>query len=717
MEMQCDNTNLTSEKCFALKSKSFEIKYQASPEGVLTYKMEGPTQSFPLAGELFPGRTAGLQNRHQQCPRYSAPLSIFFPDGTCVFEPRYSRHTIEQETENICHTVIFLSDPCRPIEVEYHIRAYHDEDIFEQWVVVTNTGGEIVFVKRLDSLYLQGEQAEDSYLEWFESCEGSEARVPEREKLRKGTRLLENHNGNRHVSGPEPFFCLGFGAFPEEEEGLCLTAALSWSGSSSLAFSVNTMTAVEISAGMKLQDAYPLNEKESLCSPSAVFCLSETGKGSTSRCFHRWMRRYGLRDGNRIRLIDNNSWEGCGFEVSESAVDEMMKMSADLGIELYVMDDGWFGNGDQARINDKAGLGDWQLNAERFPNGLSPLLEAGKRYGIEFGIWFEPEMINPNSELFKQHPEWVMKYPGRNITLRRNQAILDVANPEVQEFMYHAVADILAANLDIRFAKWDANSSVNDPYSPYIGDGWEQPRTMYSYMTGYYSVMEKLTSRFPQVDFQACSAGGGRSDLGALKFSHTFWPSDNTDPSYRLGAVWNFSTCLPPIATTCHVTRAGGDTFTPKYRFDVATLGQLGMEVDPRRCSEEYLSAAQTGIAEYKRIREIIQFGDQYRHQSPFESSTPSQNFVSENQKRAVLVAFQTGAIEQTCAFSAPVKGLSPHAKYKIVELNLPKGDDVPRLAPETAAIQTGKDIMANGIALRFNRQYDSALILLEEQL
>jgi len=700
---------------FSLTTKTFSVDYKVDKDGSLLngVRKSGDNGGFPVGGQVFPGRFIRSMGGYCHGPRYNGPIAISLPGGDSSLQLVYESHRLTSESSNVEYAVVMLRDRQVPVRVELHVRAYRDESVVEQWLVLRNGTAKPVYIKRLDSLYLQGQDGDKTFLEWYESKEGNEAGRPEREKLPKGGRLLESRHGNRHVSGPEPFFCLGFGGFPDEENVPCMVAALSWSGSTRMSFEINERNTLEASVGVNQPATVIVAPGQSLTSPSCVYSFSAAGKGPASRNFHRWMRRYGMRDGDRLRLVDNNSWEGCGMNVSESAVVEMMKISAALGIELYVMDDGWFGNGDNARTSDRAGLGDWQLNRKRFPNGLEPLIKAGKEANIAVGIWFEPEMVNPRSELFLKHPDWVMRVPGRELDLQRGQAVLDVANPAVQDFMYHSVSDILKACPGIRFVKWDANSSINNPYSPFLGAD-RQGEMLNQYMAGYYRVMEKLVTAYPEVDFQACAAGGGRSDLGALKFSHTFWPSDNTNPGYRLGAIWNFSTCLPALAATCHVTHSGGREYQSKYRFDVAMMGQLGMEVDPRKSESDYLEAAKVGIAAYKAVRDAVQFGDQYRHQHPCDSSTPSVNYVAGDKRRALILAYQTGDVSQPLAFTCPVAGLDPLRSYRVAEINLPPGDAKPRLAPGVKEVQTGSEWMKPGVPLVFTRRFDSAAVTLE---
>jgi len=683
-------------------TKDVQIKYLVRKDNsleILEVAARDGKWRAPLGGPLFPGNPW----RNGNGPRYCGPVEIVRANGDTALEPLYVSHSSTQEAPGIEHVTIILRDRVYPINVELHLRIYSAENIFEQWMLLKNGTDKTLKVPRLDSMYWQASVKDGVCLEWFESQEGKEAGQPIREKLAPGCRLLESRDGNRHKSGPVPAFALGFGDFPDEEKVPCLVAALSWSANTRLYFDINNRNILETSVGVNQPGQPTVEPGQSLASPVCVYSFSAAGKGPASRNFHRWMRKYGMRDGNRLRPVDNNSWEGSGMDVTEASVLEMMKLSAALGIELYVLDDGWFGK--------NRNLGDWWVNPTRFPNGLSKLISAGKDLKIGFGIWFEPEMINEGSELFAKHPEWVMRMPGRELARQRNQVALDVANPVVQEFMFKVVDDILKENPGIRYVKWDCNSNINNPYSPYLGPD-RQGDMLNRYMTGYYGVMERLVTRYPQVDFQACAAGGGRADIGALRFGHTYWPSDNTNPGYRLGAQWNFSTCIAPMAATCHVTHSGAE-FKPKYRFDVSMMGQLGMEVDPRKSEPEYLEAAKVGIAAYKSVRDIVQFGDQYRHQNPFDSKTPSLNYVSSNQDRALVLAYQNGDLNQPVNLNSPVSGLDPARRYRVAEINLPPGDDTPRLVKNATLIQPGSEWMKQGVPLIFSRKNDSAAVTL----
>ena len=693
-----------------LQTENLKIEYSVTQQEALELKevasQDGSWVS-PLGGPVFPSEP----NRGGNGPRYAGPLEWLLPNGDRAVELLYKSHEVVGEGAGIEHLVIRLKERVYPLEVELHVRAYADVDVFEQWMVVTNGFDKPIHVPRMDSVYFQGDAEQPLFLEWYESDQRNTAGYPIREQLGMGMRRMESRDGNRHKHGPVPVFVLGFGGQPDEADGPCLIAALDWMGSTRFSFEINSEQVLETSVGVN-QPGLPVVEPGGkMASPVCILSFSAEGKGLASRQLHDWVRNHFLINGTRLRLVDNNSWEGAKLRVSEKAIEQMMKDSAELGIELYVLDDGWFGNGTEARVNTKAGLGDWEFNAKRFPNELDNIMKTADESGIAFGIWFEPEMINEKSKLFAKHPEWVMVYPDRPLAKQRTQMALDVANPEVQEYMYEVVDRVLTKYPRIRFVKWDANSNINNGYSPYLGPE-HQGNLQNAYVEGYLKVMRDLTKAHPNVDFQACAAGGGRGDLGAMRYSHTFWPSDDTNPLYRLGAQWNFSSFLPANTITAHVTHKGKG-FSTKFRFDVSMAGQLGMEVDTRKSEPEYLAASRVGIKAYKQVREIVQLGDMFRHAHPFDSKTPSLNFVSKDKKGSLLLAYQTGELEQPLEFKAPVSGLDPNRTYRLSEINLPEDDKRPRLTPGTQTAKTGQVWMTEGVPLEFTRQYDSAAVLL----
>lgn len=700
------------ETVIELATRNVRFVYKVDDQQALHLESVGSTDGkwvSPLKGPLFSPTPCHLGNG----PRYLSPLSIITDDGSNGIELIYQSHALDQSQADVAHLTITMKDRLLPITVELHQKAYVNDDTIEQWMVVNNGMDTKLQVPRLDSLYFRADAKKGIHLEWYGSNEWYTAGQPFREKLSMGIKVLESRDGNRHKAGPIPAFILGFGAAPDETSVPCMIASLEWPGSSKFSFEINERVELEASIGVNQSQPPVVEPGAATVSPRAIVTFSRAGMGQASRNFHNWARSHLLPGGDRLRPIDNNSWEGCKLDVAEDSIIQMMEDSAKLGIELYVMDDGWFGNGAEARVRTNAGLGDWQFNQDRFPNGLDKIMQKSKELGIEFGIWFEPEMVNEKSKLYQQHPEWAMRNPGRPLATQRAQFALDVSNPAVQEHMFNSVNDILVKYPSIRYVKWDANSNINNPYSPYLGPN-RQGNMLNAHNQGYLGVMKRLSEAHSKVDFMACAAGGGRSNYGAMRYSHTFWPSDATKPHYRLVAQWNFSRFMAPLTITGHVTHAGGEKFHPKFRFDVSMMGQLGMEVDTRSSTAEYLSSALTGIAAYKQIRPIVQQGDQYRHAHPSDSATPSMNFVAKDQSSALLLAYQTASIQAPVRFNAPVSGLDPARMYTLTEINLPEGDAQSRVAQGIEKRQSGAAWMQAGIPLVFTRQYDSAAMVLK---
>lgn len=699
-----------------LKSAESAIVYSINDAGALYLKkVTNKSTIFPMSGQLFPSQYRPLGYSGNGV-RYEGALTIDGENKETVIELKYQSHTLTTERDGVELLTITLLDSSYPITVKYNTRVYKNYNVFEQWTQVINNSNNIIELPRVDAMYWQANATGGVFLEWYPSKQAGEFGKRIQEKLSYGKKSLECRDGIRHKEGPQPEMVIGFGDYPNEDSTPCMLVAFGWSGSSKFSYEINSDNQLETSISVLNHYGAPkVKVGESLDTPPVYSILSSNGKGEASRYLHRWVRSELMPAGDQIRPIDNNSWEGCFMNVNEESVTRMMKDSKELGIELYVLDDGWFAD-KYARNKDISGLGDWFENPKKLPNGIEALVKVANKEGLEFGLWFEPEMVNPESELAKNHPNWLMTMPNKEISLQRTQLTLDVANPEVQDFMFETIDKYLSKKPSIKFIKWDVNANINNPYSPYLGDKY-QGNMLYEYMNGYYSVLERLTTKYPNVFFQTCSSGGGRSDFGALKYSHTHWISDNTAPNHRIVAQWNASIFIPAMATTAHVTHAPRNSvaFRPKYRFDISMMAQLGMEVDTRKCDTEYLNAAKTGIEAYKSVRDIVQLGDLYRHQNPFDSEIPSLNFVSQDKTRCLLLAYQTGEINGILRTSSKIDGLDPKKNYKVTEINLPEQDSHPRLDSQTAVIKSGTEWMGSGVPLVYSRQFDSAAILFTE--
>lgn len=386
----------------------------------------------------------------------------------------------------------------------------------------------------------------------------------------------------------------------------------------------------------------------------------------------------------------------------------MMKRAADLGIELFVLDDGWFGNR-FPRNDARAGLGDWQENRAKLPHGIDGLAEKAEELGIRFGIWVEPEMVNPQSELFLSHPDWVIGLPGRENRLERSQYLLDLSNPEVRGYILGVMRELLGKHPGIAYVKWDCNRKISDPGSAWL-DARHQGNLAIDYVRGYESVLDALAEEFSQVVFQACSSGGGRADYGTMRRHHEFWTSDNTDACERVFMQWSIGHLFPAISMGAHVTASPnhqtGRAVPLKFRFDAAMAARLGFELQPCDMTEEDAAFSRRALAEYKRIRPVVQFGDLYRLSSPYESRMASLMYVRED--RAVVFAW---LMDKWLADAPPprrLKGLKPGTRYLLRELNMDGNGSLTHVHEQVLG---GDFLMNAGIRINWKKTFQSVCL------
>ena len=395
----------------------------------------------------------------------------------------------------------------------------------------------------------------------------------------------------------------------------------------------------------------------------------------------------GLRDGHEPRAVLLNNWEATGFDFDFKRIAGLYDSARTIGAELFLLDDGWFGN-KYPRVNDRAGLGDWQPNRKRFPDGLAPLAAEAVKRGLRFGIWLEPEMASPKSELFEQHPDWVIAQPKRELELQRNQLVLDLTRPEVQQFEWQAIRGILSVP-GISYAKWDCNRYLTQPGSSWLAAD-RQSHLWIDYVLALYSLMHKTSQTFPKTELMLCSGGGGRVDYGALRYFHEFWPSDNTDPVVRVPMQWDYSYFFPPMSIVSHVTHSGNRPL--HFACSVAMSARFGMDLDLIKLSPEDRGICEGAISVYKRIREVTQLGDLYRLERPHEAARGALSFVSSDHSRAVLFVFQ---LKDAKALPVRPQGLDGAMRYVVRELNPPPGRA--SLSQEGKSF-TGEELMRVGI-------------------
>ncbi len=641
-------------------------------------------------------------------------LRVTHENGMLTTELIYTGSESRSADANRTETVIHLKDKLYPLYVDVRFTAYAAEDVIAQCVSVRYEGKKPVVVETLASTYLPF-HADSYYLTYFYGSACAEMSMKE-EKLAQGIRTIEALQGVRTTRFHNPSFLLSLDKPACEDSGDVYGGSLAWSGNFKLSFEVDDTGTLHAVGGMNdFAARYTLKPRESLQSPEMILTYSPEGRGQVSRNFHDWSRKYALAHGDRLNPVVLNSWEGAYFTFDEKTLTGMMDAAAEAGIEMFVLDDGWFGN-KYPRDNDSAGLGDWQVNRNKLPHGIGHLADYAVGKGLRFGIWIEPEMVNPKSELAEKHPEWIVKSGPREIPTMRNQWLLDMTNPAVQDFIVKTFDDIAALSPNITYIKWDANRHVESAGSEYLPDD-KQTHFWYDYVRGLYSVYDRIREKHPGIEIQLCASGGGRLDFGALRYHDEFWTSDNTNALDRVFIQYGTGMIYPAQAMASHVSASPnhqtGMVIPLKFRFDVCMSGRLGMELQPRDLSGEEFAFAKQAIADYKRIRPIVQSGDLYRMASPYdEAGKPSMIYVSKDKTRAVFFAYCLKYNARTSYFETTLKGLDPDRQYRITELNRQTGKAA---FYADGKIFSGDYLMNAGLSWSMFKPFESMILLLEE--
>jgi len=641
-------------------------------------------------------------------------LLVTHSDGDLNTELAYISHQqVELTDGNVRQTTIKMQDKKLPLIVELTITAYQRENVFTQKVSIKNNEKKGVVLHNFYSSYLPV-QAKKYYLNSFYG-EWAQEMSMEESLLNHGIKSIENKMGIRTSHTENPSFVLALDTPLDENTGNAIGGALAWSGNYKLNFQVDEFDILSITAGMNpYASEYRLAPDETFHTPEMIYTYSTTGAGGVTRNMHDWARNYGVYDAKTIRPTLLNSWEGAYFKFNEKTITDMIDDAAGMGLEMFVLDDGWFGN-KYPRSNSRQGLGDWQVTKEKLPNGIAYLADYAVKKGIKFGIWIEPEMVNPKSELAEKHPDWVVKTKGRAVPTTRNQWMLDLTNPKVQDFVFGVFDDVMKQSDNISYIKWDANRHVASIGSMYLSAD-EQSHFWIKYTQGLYSVYERIRAKYPHVIIQACSSGGGRVDYGALKYHQEVWTSDNTGPRSRIFIQYGTNMIYPALVTGSHVSSSPGHqdgNVTPiKFRFDLAMSGRLGMELQPKDLSVKEKEFAKVAIANYKKIRDIVMQGDLYRIISPYEGKgLYAIMYVSKDKSRAVVFdycfEFQGRANNSRII---KLNGLDPDKKYKITELNVEKSNFW-----ANGKTLSGQYLINEGINPKLEKMYESVVFSIEE--
>ena len=571
-------------------------------------------------------------------------------------------------------TIIHLKDKVYPLAVDLLFQQYRDVDMIEAWTRIKTDEKAGVTLTQFASLMLPIRRG-DVWMSHLYGTWANEGQVV-CEALTAGQKIIKNKDGvrNAHTDHAEVMFSLdGRG---RELTGDVIGAALCYSGNYELKVETDDTEYHYFFAGINADNSeYHLKRGETFETPRVALTFSQEGLSGASRNFHRWGRKYRLAHGNRERKILLNSWEGVYFDINQEGMDQMMKDIADMGGELFVMDDGWFGE-KYPRKTDNCALGDWVVDRQKLPDGIEGLLRDAKKRGVKFGIWIEPEMTNSVSELYEHHPDWIVKAPKRDAVLGRGgtQLVLDLSNPKVQDYVYSIVDRLMTQYPEIDYIKWDANMAIMNHGSQYLPMS-DQSHLYIAYHRGFESVCKRIRAKYPDLTIQACASGGGRANWGVLPWFDEFWVSDNTDALQRIYMQWGTSYFFPAIAMASHISAAPNHTVyrttSLKMRIDVAMSGRLGMEIQPKNMTDEEKALCRKAIAEYKEIRPVVQFGDIYRLVSPFDKrGVASMMYVDEKKDRAVFYWWKTEQFHNEHLPRIKMAGLDANRRYRVRELN-----------------------------------------------
>ena len=601
---------------------------------------------------------------------FEPALGLTHPDGNMTTYLYYVSSS-QEEVPGGTHTRINLRDDKYPVSVTLNYVAYTKENVIKTWSEISNLGNKPVIMSQYASAMLYFDK--DSYwLTEFSTNWSSEAQ-PDSQELKFGKKVLDTKLGSRPSMHTTTFFEVGMNGPANENSGEVLMGTLAWTGNYRFIFEVDNVGYLRVIAGINpYASAYDLQAGKSFTTPEFIFILSDHGTGEGSRDLHDWAREYAVKDGMGERLTLLNNWENTAFDFNEEILAGLMKEAKNLGVEMFLLDDGWFGN-KYPRNDDHAGLGDWEVNRSKLPGGIPALTDAAKDAGVKFGIWIEPEMVNPKSELLERHPYWAIRQPDREPYYFRNQLVLDLSNPEVQDHVFSVVDKILTENPDVAYFKWDCNSPITNIYSPYAKD--KQNRLYVDHIRGLYNVLHRIKEKYPDVPMMLCSGGSARCDYEALKYFTEFWCSDNTDPVSRIFIQWGFSQFFPAKTMAAHVTDMNKAT-SIKFRTDVASMCKLGFDIDLKGLSCDELEYCQEAIKNWKRLQPAIMDGDQYRLVAPYNSNHAAVEYLDKSKSMGVLFTYNLTQRAKEKLSTVKLQGLDPNRKYLVQEINLMPGTE-----------------------------------------
>jgi alpha-galactosidase len=627
---------------------------------------------------------------------YEPALKITRANGNRDTVLHYAGQSLEGDNLDIK-----LADISGDVEVVLHYRPDTKTGIISRSATVTSRAQEPVTIESAQSASWYLPRGDGYRLSYLSGRWAAETQL-NREPIHEGMKVLESRLGHTGHN-LNPWFAIDEGR-ATEESGSVWFGALAWSGNWRISVEQTPYKQVRVTGGFNTFDfAYTLRRGESLTTPEFYAGYSDGGFGEASRLMDELelakIEPHGA--GARVRPVLYNSWEATEFNVTEAGQRTLAEKAAKLGVELFVIDDGWFGK----RNTDRAGLGDWVVNPQKFPRGLESLISYVNGLGMDFGLWVEPEMVNPDSDLYRAHPDWVMNFPERPRSELRNQLILNLARDDVRDYIF-GVLDGLANRYKIRYFKWDMNRTFSEPGWPEVPAA-QQKELWVKYVWNLYDILARLRAKHPDLEIESCSGGGGRIDLGVVRYVDEVWTSDNTEAFDRLRIQEGFSQAYGAKFMSAWVTdvpNQNGRSTSLKYRFLVAMQGALGIGANLNKWSADDAALAAKMIALDKRIRETVQRGRLYRL-SAAENDAVSNQYVSADGKESVVFAFRHSQQYSTPPPIIYPRGLEARALYRLESID-------GKLRNREAEV-SGAYLMGHGLAFDLTGDFDSTAVVL----
>lgn len=640
-------------------------------------------QNKVLSLDTLPQEYPSYGSTDFRTPAYELQLE----NGSTVTELKYETHKIikgKPKLEGLPATYTESDSEAETLEIVMvdsliGLRIILSYTIFEGYNVITrnvrflNNGNTKLKLFRALSMSIDLNNEKYDFIHLYGSW--ARERYIERRPLFKGNQSIESRRG-ASSHNHNPFICL-LSKDASEEYGDVFGFSLVYSGNFLAQAEVAEYNTTRVSLGINPFDfSWILEPGEAFQTPEVVMVYSNAGLGQMSRTYHKLYRsrlcRGDFRDKARPILVNN--WEATYFDFNADKIEDIAKAGKKLGFELLVLDDGWFGR----RNSDTSSLGDWDADPIKLPKGLKDLAEGVNNIGLQFGLWFEPEMVSTDSDLYRKHPDWCIHVQGRRRSEGRNQLVLDLSREEVCNYIINAISNVLKS-APISYVKWDMNRNMTEIGSEGLSNE-RQRETAHRYILGLYSVMDKITSDFPDVLFESCSGGGGRFDPGMLYYMPQTWTSDDTDAVERLKIQYGTSLVYPLSTMGAHVSAVPNHQVqrntSLKIRGDAAMSGNFGYELDLTKLTEEEKDLVKAQLAEYKELRELIQFGNMYRLLSPFEGNETAWMVVSEDKSEAFVAYFRVLAVPNGPITRLHLKGLDPNKSYSVKGKNGVYGGD-----------------------------------------